>query len=135
MKNQATNTLASNEKNLSEEEIVESLRSSTTCAYMFSPNHGDIDTSNLINIVKNDDKTILRHTVNIAGIPTDTSIRFEINHGKGGPRYNIFGHHNKLSYIRRTSDAEVALKHFASTVSEIVGYCFEPPASHSAIWP
>ena len=84
MRKQATNTQASNEKNLSEEEIVESLRSSTTCAYMFSPNHGDIDTSNLINIVKNDDKTILRHTVNIAGIPTDTSIRFEINHGKGG---------------------------------------------------
>ena len=135
MRKQATNTQASNEKNLSEEEIVESLRSSTTCAYMFSANHGDIDTSNLINIVKNDDKTILRHTVNIAGIPTDTSIRFEINHGKGGPRYNIFGHHNKLNYIRRTSDAEVALKHFASTVSEIVGYCIEPPASHSAIWP
>lgn len=135
MRKQATNTQASNEKNLSEEEIVESLRSSTTCAYMFSPNHGDIDTSNLINIVKNDDKTILRHTVNIAGIPTDTSIRFEINHGKGGPRYNIFGHHNKLNYIRRTSDAEVALKHFANTVSEIVGYCFVPPASHSAIWP
>ena len=84
---------------------------------------------------KTDDKTILRHTVNIAGIPTDTSIRFEINHGKGGPRYNIFGHHNKLSYIRRTSDAEVALKHFASTVNEIVGYCFEPPATQSAIWP
>ena len=135
MRKQATNTQASNEKNLSEEEIVESLRSSTSCAYMFSPNHGDIDTSNLINIVKNDDKTILRHTVNIAGIPTDTSIRFEINHGKGGPRYNIFGHHNKLNYIRRTSDAEVALQHFASTVNEIVGYCFVPPTSHSAIWP
>ena len=135
MKNQATNTQFGKEKNLSEEEIMESLRSSTTCAYMFSANHSDIDTSNLINIVKTDDKTILRHTVNIAGIPTDTSIRFEINHGKGGPRYNIFGHHNKLSYTRRTSDAEVALKHFASTVNEIVGYCFEPPATQSAIWP
>ena len=129
MKNQATNTQFGKEKNLSEEEIMESLRSSTTCAYMFSASHSDIDSS------KTGDKTILRHTVNIAGIPTDTSIRFEINHGKGGPRYNIFGHHNKLSYIRRTSDAEVALKHFASTVNEIVGYCFEPPATQSAIWP
>ena len=105
MKNQATNTQFGKEKNLSEEEIMESLRSSTTCAYMFSASHSDIDSSNLI------------------------------NHGKGGPRYNIFGHHNKLSYIRRTSDAEVALKHFASTVNEIVGYCFEPPATQSAIWP
>ena len=44
----------------------------------------------------------------------------------------IYGNRN---YIRRTSDAEVALKHFASTVNEIVGYCFEPPATQSAIWP
>lgn len=123
------------ENTITEPEIAESIRSATSFAYNGLTELNDIDRSNLINIVKTDDKTILRHIVNIAGIPTDTSIRFEIDHTKRGPRYNIFGHHNKLNYIRRTSDAEVALKHFASTVSEIVGYCFEPPASHSAIWP
>lgn len=123
------------ENTITEPEIAESIRSATSFAYNGLTELNYIDRSNLINIVKTDDKTILRHIVNIAGIPTDTSIRFEIDHTKRGPRYNIFGHHNKLSYIRRTSNAETALKHYANTVNEIVKYCFEPPASHNALWP
>ena len=110
------------------------LREATSNAYFNFVQFNETDIENLIKVSQVNDKTIIRHTVQIAGIPTDTSIRFEINKDGNGLHYNIIGHHNKLQYIRRTDNIETAKRHFTKTLNEIVGYCFAPPSSLDSRW-
>ncbi len=114
--------------------LASELRDATNNAYFEFVKFNETDIENLIKVSQVNDKTIIRHTVQIAGIPTDTSIRFEINKDGNGLHYNIIGHHNRLQYIRRTDNIESAKRHYANTLNEIVRYCFEPPSSLDARW-
>lgn len=135
MNNTTQNNAVKNVPSNVNPQIAENIRQATSEAYFDLMELNELDLQNLITVSQVGDKTIIRHTVNIPGIPTDTSIRFEIDNGKQGRRYNVFGHHNKLNYSSRTDKQDVALQHYTRTVSEIVKYCFEPPASLSALWP
>lgn len=124
--------MKTSEKNF---DITENIRSATQDAYGIYPALNQMDTENLVKVSQVDNTTILSHTVDIPGIPTNTAIRFEILKDPRGPHYNVIGHHNKLQYIRRTDNLEVALQHYCLTVNEIVKYCFEPPPTLNALWP
>lgn len=116
-------------------DITENIRSATRNAYGIYSALNPLNTENLVKVSQVDNTTILSHTVDIPGIPTNTSIRFEIQKDNRGPHYNVIGHHNKLQYIRRTNNLDVALQHYNLTVTEIVKYCFEPPPTLNALWP
>ena len=130
MKNTHANTQVENTNNLATE-----LRDATSNAYFDYVKLNEMDMENLIKVSQVNDKTIIRHTVQIPGIPTDTSIRLEINKDGNGLHYNVVGHHNKLQYIRRTDNIEAAKRHYAQTINEIVHYCFVPPSTLNALWP
>jgi len=130
MKNTHANAQAENTNTLATE-----LRDATSNAYLGYLNFNETDVENLIKVSQVDDKTIIRHTVQIPGIPTDTSIRMEINNDGKGLHYNVVGHHNKLQYIRCTDNIEAAKRHYAHTLHEIVHYCFVPPSTLNALWP
>jgi hypothetical protein len=129
MKNTQANTQIENANVIATE-----LRNATSNAYFGYLNFNETDIENLIKVSQVDNKTIIRHTVQIPGIPTNTSIRFEINQDGKGLHYNIVGHHNKLQYIRRTDNIEAAKRHYANTLYEIVHYCFVPPPSLNSRW-
>lgn len=110
------------------------LRDATSNVYFDFMKFNEADMENLVKVSQVNNKTVIRHTVQIPGIPTDTSIRFEINKDGQGLHYNVIGHHNKLQYIRRTGNIETAKRHYVNTLNEIVHYCFVPPPSLDARW-